>query len=757
MLKKKVLALCLFSAIVIGMTAQSIKGGSTSYFQAPSKGVEFASANVFISNDDALATVKKEAKQAKNSAMGSNFGAVGGLVADGANSAMDMMDKFNKMLEAYEDEDGRFSVWNFVPAYIIADAETDKKVNVEIFILNEPNPSPSASMPTTADKNGYYDIPYYVNCRYKVTDQGGNLIFEENLGILQGTQKTKNYTPQAAPTMGDMSSITSQAKEAASDLGEGNIEDEVPIQDRIGINVSFNAVRTSVYARYGFGQFDAPIKLGVVKESKVSKKMISPTLDVFQNKQGLLLNSDEMETVKAFAVEMEKVLPATTEKTKWVALHNLSVCYAWLEDAEKAADYYKQYGEAIKSTITKMDCWNAVLAGTMKSSEMKAKCGSTFIGTKDQKKYAEYYNINNFVNFYPSGAKRYEALMIAINRDLKKFVDFYAVNDLLCQLFEIDFPYQFFPLQDFNGAPKDMQASITKEGMEAIEYRVKFDSKRRIKQLAADQVTLLSDGSKEKLNTRDIMPVYSDDNGEFQGIKTDAGAWAREMGNYGYYSSLNYVYDPIAKKTKGIASNITKDAGFLGGKVSSEKVQLKVDLDGNIYFTGSSTYYKANAFFKEMLTAAGVVPKRVDTKTKFSTLANINDAGIMTNWLWEGDVHTNFGGALSAEGLGREQNLSANPMVRGIKFTEVDDKGNPIKAEFTFKLDGKMRLEEKAKGMAFVNKYLADLNGPLPTVSEDSFGFSTTGEWDCAFEYDDAGNWTSMKIGPYTATRTFKY
>jgi len=752
MLRKFSLVLMLMSICMMGTYAQSIKGGSVSYFQGPSKGIEFTKANVFMSNDDALATAKKEAKQAKNSAMGSNFGALGALAADGANSAMDAMASFNKMLDAYTDEDGRFATWSFIPEYIISNSESDKRVNVEIFILNEPNPSPGASMPTTTDKEGYYDIPYYVNCRYKVTDQSGKLIFEENLGVLQGTQKTKNYTPQAAPSLGDLSAIATQAVEVASDLAEGNLEDEVPIQDRIGTNKAYNAVRTAVYARYGFGQFEAPIKLGVVKESKASKKMIKPTLAVFENKRGLLLKDDEKQVIQAFAEEMEKTLPSTSEKTKWVALHNLSVCYAWLENAEKATDYYQQYGAAITGTLEKMECWNAVLKGTMTAKEMKAKCGSTFIGMKEQKQYTEYFNISNFVNYYPAGANRYEALMATINRDLKKFVDFYAVNDLLCQLFEIDFPFQFFPLEDFKGAPKDMRGSITKEGMEAIEYRVKFDSKRRIKELAADQTTLLADNSKEKLVTRDIMPKY-DDNGSYYRLETDAGIWAEEMGRVGYYTRLNYVYDPIAAKTRGLAENITKNAGVFGEKTSTEKVQLKVDLEGNIYFTGTSNYFKANAFFKEMLDASGVVPKRVDTKTKFSTLANINDNGIMTNWLWEGEVKTDFGGVLST----RTQNLTANPMVRGIKYLEVDDNGNPIKAEFTFKMDGKMALEEKAKGMAFVNKYLADLGGPLPTTSEEGFSFNTTGVWDCSFEYDAAGNWTSMKIGPYSATRTFKY
>jgi len=752
-MKRKFL-LIVVACFAITSMAQKIKGPeSVSYFQAPSIGVQFAKANVYMSHDQALATAKKEAQQDRNSAFGANFGAAGSAVADVANTAMDYLENFNKMLDAYKDDEGRFAVWNFVPNYIIADAETDRSVNVEIFILNEPDPSPGAKMPTSPDKEGYYDVPYYVHCRYKVLDHNGDVLFQENLGILQGTQKSKDFNPTDPTSINDIGrSAAKQSKEAAESLMAGDLEDEVPVQDRIGANKAYNAVRTAVFARYGFGQFSAPIKLGVVKESKASKKMIGPALEIFENKSGLLLNKEEKAQIKELAEEMENVLPSTSEKTRWVALHNLSVCYAWLEDVDKAADYYKQYGEEIKTTILKMECWNKVLAKEMTGREMKEICGSTFIGMKDQKKFAQYNNINNFVNFYPKGVKRYNALLIAINRDLKQFVDYYAVNDLLCQLYEIDFPYQFFPLQDFKGSPKDMRATVQKEGMEPIEYRVKFNSKRRIKELQAEQVTILSDGSKEKLFTRDIMPKY-DDNGNYTHIETDAGWWSEGMAGNGYYNALNYVYDPIAYKTKGKADNITKKAGFSGGKESEESVQLKVDLEGNIYFTGNSKYFKANAFYKELLNSAGIVPKRVDTKTEFSTKANINDDGVMTEWRWEGTVNTNLASQLS----GREQRLTGNPMIRSIKFADVDEHGNPTKIDFELALTGTMIIEEKAKGMAFVNKYLVELNGPKPSVTKDGFSFETQGSWDCEFEYDEEGNWTKMKIGPYIAERSFKY
>ena len=106
--------------------------------------------------------------------------------------------------------------------------------------------------------------------------------------------------------------------------------------------------------------------------------------------------------------------------------------------------------------------------------------------------------------------------------------------------------------------------------------------------------------------------------------------------------------------TKADLDNITKNsAGFFIDKTANENIQMKVDLDGKMFFTGKSSYFKANAFFKEMLDSYGIVPKRVDTWSKFKTEAKINEQGIMTDWTWNGSVTTDFAGALES----RKQNF----------------------------------------------------------------------------------------------------
>ncbi len=728
-----VFALC----FALSSVAQKIKGPEfISYFQAPSGDVEYAKADVYVHHDKELEAAKLEAQKEKNAAIGAKFGKLGEQVAGAVNEGLDNMAKLQAAIDEFKDEEGRFAVWDFVPNYIIAEAKSHQAVKVEIFVLNEQNPnSLESNMPTKADKDGYYDVPYYVNCRYKVSDPGGKVILGDNLGVLKGTQKTKSYTPPP------------EAKPGLSVTVEES--DELTATERIGVNRAYNKVRQELYARYGFGQFNSPIKLGKIKEIKESKKMLDDILAVFENKTGLLLSEGDKAKVREFVDIIEKDLDKTSDKTRWVAYHNLSVCYAWLEDAEKASAYYKKYGEEISETLEEMRKWNLFVQGKLPKEERKG----LVIGMKDQKKFAEYNNIKSFVNFYPKGANRYEVLLKTINRDLARFVDFYAHNDLLCQLFEIDYPFQFLPLTSFVGSPKRMEGQLTKEGAEPIVFDVNFDRDGKIKQFEASQVIELDDGKKEKLITRKIKPQY-DDNGKYTFIETNAGIWQRSgIDKARYYSALNDEYDPIADKTFGLADNITKNAGLLSEKASNEEVQLKVDLEGNIYFTGESSYFKANAIFKDLLQANNIQPKRTDTKATFDTKASINEQGVMTFWSWDGTVHTSFSATISA----RTQEATADRMLRQIEFLETNDKGNPTKIKYTFEMKGKMNIESKVSMKEYFNNYF-ETNGQIEgSMNTDNFDFRTSAEWECEFTYDEAGNWTQMKMGPYTAARTFKY
>ncbi|MBI9035255.1 MAG: hypothetical protein JEZ03_12360 [Bacteroidales bacterium] len=741
-MKKNLLFLCI---ILIGSAisfAQSIKGPeSISYFQAPAEGIKFKSADVFMNYDQALADAKREAQKEKNSAMGSKFGALGEGIANTANSALDAMAETQKAIDALKDKNGRFDKWNFIPEYIIADAGTKNSVIVEIFIMNDQDPSPGSMMntPIQADKDGYYDVPFYINCRYKVTTAKGLIIAEKNFGILQGKKKTKYYTapPQAAG------------------LGTVTQTEGLTSSEKVGINVAYNKVRQDVFGMFGFGQFNAPIKLGVIKEIKESKKLIKPMLAIFENKTSLLLSESEKAEVQNFVDIIEQGKANCSDKSRWVAYHNLAVCYSWLEQPLKAKEAYTKYGEEIKETLDKMRKWDLLVQGKLSKEERK---GFGWIGMKDQKKYRNYQDIEPFVKYYAAGATRYKNLFTTINRDLKRFVDFYAVNDLLCQLFEIDYPYQFFPLNDFKGMPKSCKGQLTKEGSEPIDYKVKFDRNRQIKELEAEQIAENADGSKEKVITRELQPIFNENNGRYICLSTANDRNVFTGGHGLNKGSLKEIEEPLGEMTFGKASNITKKAGFWGDKESSEGVQLKVDLEGNLYFAGTADYFKANSIFKEILTSNGIEIKRTDSKAEFMTKADINENGVFDRWSWDGSVQTWFGSWATQNFSVKAQNIKADKMLRDIVVVERDERGNPKKIEYTFSMKGRVKVTQKLDFNQWMNAYVATYDPKAKAnTSTDKFDMSSKMIWDCEFIYDDQGNWTQMKMGPYSATRTFKY
>jgi hypothetical protein len=730
---KKLNVLIFLILLSVSLNAQSMKGpDEISYFQAPAEGIQFTGADVYLATDQQLIDARNEAQAEKNSAMGSRFGAIGEAVAGTVNSASDMVANANKAINAIKDDKGRFAVWTFIPEYIIAEPEHQQNVIVEIYILNDDPTQDKMSMmdnsqPLKADKNGYFDVPYSVNCRYKITTPRGELIAENNMGSITGTQKRKDYV--APPAAGGIGSVTV-------------VDDELTASEKAGINVAYNRVRQDVFSLYGFGQFATPMKLGKVKESKAANKIMDDVLDVFVNKQGLLLNANEKAFVQEYVNLLEKDLGSTTAKSRWVALHNLSLSYAWLEEPEKAAKAYQDYTYEIRETLEDMEKWNLLLQGKLPKADRKG----LFIGMKDQKKYQNYNEIKSFVHTYPVAAKRYEKLFYTINRDLKKFVDYYAHNDILCQLFELDYPFQFFPLNDFDGSPKSVKGVITREGMEPIEYEINFDRKRRIKEVTADQVTVMEDGKKEKVITRKLEPVYHDETGRHLLISTPKADGFLNRNKPA--TDIDYTYDPLRAQTWGEASDITRKFE------SNEFVQLKVDLEGTIYFTGTSNFGKANAIFKDVLASNGIEPKQNRTKTKFETKATINEKGVLTNWKWTGEVENNFGAYFST----RLQRISAEEMVREINFRETDAHGNPLQVDYNFRMKGNVEVEQKINiKQWFAIKYAQGSGTPRGDVSEDNFEFEAEQLWDCTFNYDNEGNWTEMQVGPYKANRTLKY
>lgn len=715
-----------------GLIGAPMKGpDKVDYFQCPAEGLKYERADVFLSMDSEL--MKFELRES-TSAMsgfatkaGSKLGKAGKLLGG---DIAETINKVTNVLAGFMlDETGVWDKWYFAPKYIIADPDQKKAIRVEVFILprdEKDDPSPMASMnkpkpaPQFNEKIGGYMVPYKINCRIEVTTPRGELIMRRDLGELSGKAFSKSYYTEDDKAPTGLKTATT-----------------------LGIKASMNEVRRIVYGPFGFGQFSAKIKLAKLKDIKAAKKLTGEVIDVFTGKSGLLLHDNEKAKIQNYVDIVEKGFSNIKTKNRWLGYHNLSVCYAWLENVEKANESYENYRKAIKSTLDKFELRDKILAGEAESKSFVS------IGMKARAKYAAFNQIRDFVKNYPAGANRYPDLLLAMNRPLKKFVDFYTYNDLLAQLYQVNYPFQFFPLNDFNGDPKKIEGSLTKEGYKPIEFEIKCDRKRRIKEMQLEQL-VPEDGKEDKLKTRQLQPIYNKDNGEYVMLSNpNQRSMFKGADTKG---ELRSIVAPLTKKTKGKAVNIMKNAGFMSDKSADEYVQLKFDLSGKMFISGHNGYYRAPALFEEVLVSNGIEVKRKFTTSKFDVISKINKQGALTYWKWDGSVHTDFSKGIDMH----EKSITADKLVREVKVTETDDKGYPKKIDYKFYMSGSFVFTKGATLKEWGNS-IKEWTDVRPHVAGDKFEFSANSTWDCEYKYDSNGNWIEMKVGPYTAKRTFKY
>lgn len=715
-----------------GFIGAPMKGpDKVDYFQCPADGLKYERADVFLSMDSEL--MKFELRESTSaisgfaSKVGSKLGKVGNFLGG---EIADIIDEVNNILEGFMlDETGVWDKWYFAPEYIIADADQKKAIRIEVFILPRDENASSSSMsmmdekkpaPQFSEKTGGYMVPYKINCRMEVTSPRGELIMRRDLGELSGKAFSKRYYAEDDQAPSGLRTATT-----------------------LGIKASMNEVRRIIYGPFGFGQFSAKIKLAKLKDIKAAKKLTDEVIGIFTGKRGLLLLDNEKAKIQNYVDIVEKNFSSIKAKNRWLGYHNLSVCYAWLENVEKANKSYENYRKEIKETLDKYALRDKILAGEAESKSFVS------IGMKTKAKYNAFSEIRDFVKNYPAGANRYPELLLAMNRPLKKFVDFYAYNDLLAQLYQVNYPFQFFPLNDFNGSPKKIVGSLTKEGYKPIEFEIKFDKKRRIEEMQLEQL-ILKDGKENKLKTRQLQPIYNKDNGEYIMLSNpnQRGMFKDDDSK----KELRSITAPLTEKTKGEVVNIMKSSGFMSDKSANEFVQLKFDLSGKMFITGKNSYYRSPALFEEVLVSNGIEVKREFTSSEFTVESNINKQGTLTYWKWEGNVHTNFARGIDMN----EKSITAEKLVREIKVTETDDKGYPKKIEYKFDMNGSFVFSKGAtlKEWGIAMKQWENVK---PHVSGDKFEFSASSTWDCEYKFDSNGNWTEMKVGPYTAKRTFKY
>lgn len=693
-MKKKTLLLLAVAILSATMSFGQLKKiGKISYYQLPTIGIKYEKVDAYVTLD------QSDAREMMGAAGGLLGGEAGQSAMAGAAEVV-----LKDITEVYD-------TWALCPDYIKVKKGAGT-LRLDVKYKPDDLRRPMTTPPVNSQRGGYV-VPYKVFASMKVTDPSGKILFERNYGELSGDFVSKNY-------------ITA----ADSDEGIGTYE-------MACIRAAMMKARAELFGMYGFGLMKATLNMGPIKEIKTSKKPAAAAIAMIKAKKGFVLTDDEKAIMKTFVDVIEKDINLASDKTRWMAYHNLAVGYAWLQDETKAKEYFAKEFEDSKASIELVKNFG--------------KKGSKSYTGKDLKRYQGYSAIEEFVNYYPKAANMYPELLAALARPLKQFTDFYTYNDLLCQVYGLDMYYQFLPFDALKGAPKSVKGSITQDGNAPIEFSLSMYKNGQAKELNVESIN--DDG--DKVVTKAIQPIFND-GGDY--ITTSMPGLDRFMGPS--KGELRRLSAPVDDLTRGEAGKILKSDGMLSK--TNEKIQMLIDLKGMMYFNGSNDYSTPNAFYSKFLAGSDTKFGTAKSNTDFTATTIIDANGVVKQWKWDGKADMGWGISFNANGTSSAKNTVKGNINRNFTVTEFDENGLPKSITLDSKVKAKMVLKEfdwqKVKSQyESYNSFWSEAGKPKVKASATGFDATSSEIWPCNYTVDAQGNWTEAKVGPYTISRTIKY
>ena len=670
---KKLIALTLITFLMglsaIGQNMKDIE--ECTYFQLPAEKLAYNKVEVFVTLD------QSEEREGMSKTLG-KLGNFGKKVAE-------------KTKGAVKDITEVWDTWYLVPDYIKVE-KPEGSLKCTIKYKPDDLARPMGEPRYNATKEAYY-VPYQVDASMKVEDEQGNVVLEKKFGPLSGSVWSPEWVT---------------AKDAE---GMGTYE-------KVCVRGAMEQARRELFGPYGFGVMESNMKLAKLRKMKKSKKQLDEVISVLENKKSFVLTPKEKKVIENYVKLAETEIDDAKDKRKWAAYHNLAVCYAWLENEEKAKEYLeKDYKESEKSI-------KKVLKG--RSYNMG-----------DTKVLMSYRAIEPFVTYYPKAANKYRKFLNVVNQPLSKFTSFYVHNELLSQVFGINFHYQFLPYQGYHGEPRKAECSIETEDGRKIEYDVNFDRDGRIKELQAEEIS----DDKDAIKTRKLQPIYNKD-GDFVVLSTPnkrfTGKSKRELRN---------IEAPITNETKAEADDALKSGLFGYTRASA---QLQFNLEGFAYYDTELSYSAVYPVFKKMMPEDMQYSRaQTTTKAEFSSKLMFDENSNVTLNETEGNVNSSLPKGIIS---GNSKQFETDKFDRYYKVLEKDENGYPTKIEMKLTMTGK----NQDYGHDFLT-HVKTWGDEGTTFDSKKFKIVKNETWNCEYQFDDKGNWTSLKMGPYTLKREIKY
>lgn len=350
-----------------------------------------------------------------------------------------------------------------------------------------------------------------------------------------------------------------------------------------------------------------------------------------------------------------------------------------------------------------------------------------------------------------SESSKYYTFLKIVNGDVRRFVDFYAYNDLLCQIYKLNFPFEFLPYDTTGTELKSVEGNIVRNSEVIGDYIVEYEN-GRIRSFSGNVFSKDEDGkvNRQKLNKLNVQ--YDRKTGEYKGISTADGKFTRFIfpgyDNVTEWGKKNKLYNYC--RTENVVGN------FLKMKAETvETVEISLDLYGKIYIDGSTT----SSLPFDMLKAVA------DTNNvKFPALTSENHSEFKCEIQFDKNLNTidrQWSGSLLLEkdrGYNNYSYIKLDNVKTSLKVKKFDKRGNPIYFERTASgiLTNNWGLGDKLKVFDTYKEGKSTVTA-VPVKDKDDIVVDYSGSARVHISYDDKGNMSLYKIGGTLIVRNFKY
>lgn len=343
-----------------------------------------------------------------------------------------------------------------------------------------------------------------------------------------------------------------------------------------------------------------------------------------------------------------------------------------------------------------------------------------------------------------AAGSKYSTMLNILNGNMAQFVDYYAYNDLLCQIYEFNAPFSFLRPDTVDRSLKAVDATIYRNGNIHGTYTLEYKN-GRLKSFSGYLYSKDSDGKpvKQKINT--ITPRYNKKTGEYDHITTFDGQLAKVVFP-GYESTTEW-----GQKSK--QPNYCKTQNLIGGflkmkEETTETVEMSVDLEGNVYFDCESNSSIPYSLFKmvadsnsvkfPMLTSENHTTSR--TRLKYDDKMNIVERDLEGTILLEKNRGYNNYTYIKADSIKSrtefvyDGGIFPKTVKRNASVVVLDN------WDIDYKWDLKSFLGKHNNTKVRVNKESED-------VKNSSLSVDFSVEWAVKVSHDADGEISSIKMG----------